>query len=72
MGVFATVGLTITIFIFGYEVMPRNSISDCKKQFVNTENQTVGFEFCECVHKNGISLNNCLEKFEHAKKQLKK
>jgi hypothetical protein len=63
-GVIATVGLTIAIFAFGYEVMPRNSLSDCKKQFVNTEKQAIGFEFCECIHKNGKSLNECLEEFD--------
>lgn len=67
-GVMATIGLTITLFIFGYEVMPRNSISDCKKQFVNTENQTDGYDFCECIHTNGNPLNQCLEKFENATK----
>ena len=67
--VVTTVGLTVGIFVFGYEVMPRNSLSDCKKQFVNTEKETVGFQFCECIHKNGNSLNKCLEEYENATKQ---
>lgn len=67
-GVLTTVVLTVALFVFGYEVMPRNSLSDCKKQFVNTENQIVGFEFCECIHKNGKPLNECLEEFESATK----
>lgn len=68
-GVISTVGLTIAIFVFGYEVMPRNSLSDCKKQFVNTEKQTVGFEFCECIHINGKPLNDCLDAFDSAIKK---
>jgi uncharacterized membrane protein YphA (DoxX/SURF4 family) len=67
-GVFITAVLTVSIARFGYEVMPRNSISDCKKQFRNTELETAEFEFCECIHKNGKPLGECLEEFENAKK----
>ena len=45
--------------------MPRNSLSDCKKQFVNTEKETVGLQFCECIHKKGNALNKCLEEYEN-------
>ena len=63
-GVIAIIALTVVVFAFGYEVMPRNSMSDCKKQFVNTEKKTIGFEFCKCIHKKGKPLNDCLEEFE--------
>ncbi|MFY0630711.1 MAG: DoxX family protein [Flavobacteriaceae bacterium] len=71
-GVIATIGITLAVFIFGHDVMPRNSLSDCKKQFVNTENEAVGFEFCECIHKKGNSLDECLTEFENRTKKLKK
>jgi uncharacterized membrane protein YphA (DoxX/SURF4 family) len=71
-GVFATVGLVVAMARFGYEVMPRNSLSDCKKQFVNTEKERIGFEFCECIHSIGNPLAQCLEAFETAKKELGK
>jgi uncharacterized membrane protein YphA (DoxX/SURF4 family) len=67
-GVFIIVGITIAIARFGYEAMPRNSIADCKKQFVHTELETAGFEFCECIHVNGKPLDACLMEFEKAKK----
>jgi len=67
-GVFITIGLTVVIARFGYEVMPRNSIADCKEQFINTELETAGFEFCECIHENGKPLDTCLIEFENAKK----
>lgn len=63
-GVLIAIGLTVGFAQFGYNVMPRNSISDCKKQFENTENEIAGFQFCDCVHKNGISLNKCLNEYE--------
>jgi hypothetical protein len=66
-GVFLTVILTVSIARFGFEAMPRNSISDCKKQFINTELETTGFKFCECIHKNGKPLDECLGEFENAK-----
>ena len=71
-GVLATVGLVVAMARFGYEVMPRNSLSDCKKQFVNTEKETIGFEFCECIHTSGNPLDQCLEGYETTKKELGK
>lgn len=66
-GVFATFGLIIVVFLFGHEVMPRNSLSDCKSQFINTENEITGISFCECIHISGLSLSECLENFEENK-----
>ncbi|MGY8916372.1 MAG: DoxX family protein, partial [Flavobacteriales bacterium] len=66
-GVIITVGLTIAIAQFGNEAMPRNSLSDCKMEFKNTINETVGFKFCECIHINGRSLDECLKEFEKNK-----
>lgn len=67
-GVFSAVILTVLLFIRGYEVMPRNSLSDCKKQFVNTTNEAAGFEFCACIHQQGKPLDTCLETFENRTK----
>ena len=70
LGVFLTVVLTILIARFGLEAMPRNSMSDCKKQFRNTELETAGFKFCECIHKNGKPLDKCMEEFKMQKNKL--
>lgn len=58
------IGLIIVYAQFGNEVMPRNSLSDCKKQFKDTENQEAGYEFCECIHQQGQPLNECLDILE--------
>lgn len=71
-GVICTAVLTVSIAQFGYEAMPRNSISDCKKQFKNTKNEAAGFKFCECIHNNGKPLDECLEEFENATKKTQK
>ncbi|ADR23743.1 hypothetical protein MATR_24010 [Marivirga tractuosa] len=65
LGVLATVLLTLTVFLYGFKAMPRNSILDCQSQFVNTEYETKGFTFCECIHMEGRSLDECLEEFEN-------
>ena len=66
IGVFFSVALTIAYARYGHEVMPRNSLTDCKKQFVNTKNEAAGFNFCECIHNNGKPLDECLEAFYSA------
>ncbi|MGB5666401.1 MAG: DoxX family protein [Maribacter sp.] len=71
-GVVITVVLTIAFARFGYDAMPRNSLSDCKKQFAHTKNEAAGFEFCECIHTNGKDLDACLMQFENAKNQNEK
>jgi hypothetical protein len=68
-GVVISVVLTIGFARYGYEVMPRNSLTDCKKQFANTKNEAIGFEFCECIHNKGKPLNTCLMEFENAKEK---
>lgn len=71
-GVIITVALSIVFARFGYDAMPRNSLSDCKKQFMDSISEAVGCDFCECVHKEGKDLNECLREFENAKNQLEK
>ena len=71
-GVICTVGLTVVLAQFGYDAMPRNSISDCKEQFKNTKNEVAGFNFCECIHNEGKPLDECLEEFENATKKTQK
>ena len=66
-GVITTIIITIAFAQFGHEVMPRNSLSDCKKQFKNSNNEIAGIAFCECIHKNGTPLKECLTEFENKK-----
>lgn len=66
-GVTACIAFFIFIYIYGYNVMPRNSLSECKKQFENTINETAGIDFCECIHINGNTLNNCLMEYKTLK-----
>ncbi|RAI89416.1 DoxX family protein [Algoriphagus yeomjeoni] len=67
IGVISTMAFFVWFARFGHEVMPLNSLSDCKSQFIGTENEAVGFEFCECIHTTGNPLDECLENFEKSK-----
>lgn len=66
-GVVVSVLLTIAFARFGYDATPRNSLSDCKKQFADTADEAVGFQFCECIHNDGQPLDECLKAFENSK-----
>jgi len=64
-GFFAgVVGVIIFVFIHHfviYEIMPRNTIADCKSQCNSQDNECV--DFCNCVHEEGKPLDECLEKY---------
>jgi hypothetical protein len=64
-GVFAVV---IAVFLHAtvlYDIMPRNTLSDCKNQCMDKSQACL--EFCECIHLEGNPLTDCLEKFELGK-----
>lgn len=69
-GVISIMGFTIWFAQTGYQVMPRNSLGDCKSQFTNSENELIGFEFCKCLHTQGNSLDTCLELYEIKLKKM--
>ncbi|WP_057936192.1 DoxX family protein [Algoriphagus resistens] len=69
VGVLSTMAFLVWFSLFGHEVMPQNSLSDCRSQFIGTENKEAGFEFCECIHTVGTPLDNCLDRFYQMKNQ---
>ena len=67
IGVASSFCIIVMYSLFGHEVMPRNSLSDCTKQFIGTNNEIAGIEFCECIHIQGQSLDDCLATYEKSK-----
>jgi len=66
---FSLLVLAVVVFFafmasIAYEVMPRNSLSDCHKQFEGTEKESIGNTFCLCIHENGLPLEQCLKAYE--------
>lgn len=68
IGVVVIVGTIILYSVFGHEVMPRNSLPDCEKQFKNASNKEAAHRFCECIHTRGQNLQECLDEYERNKK----
>ncbi|MEM9888241.1 MAG: DoxX family protein [Bacteroidota bacterium] len=66
LGVFAVVVFVVFHTSIFYNILPRNTISDCKTQCENEKEESC-IEFCECIHRDGKSLKNCLEGFDKNK-----
>jgi hypothetical protein len=49
------------------EIMPRNTIRDCREQCSDTKKTKACMEFCNCIHLKGEALNKCLDEYEKAK-----
>ena len=48
------------------EIMPRNSLRDCREQCKDSKKSKACFEFCDCIHNAGQPLDSCLDKYEKA------
>jgi hypothetical protein len=66
---FLAVGFTVTHI---YNLMPRNTLSDCETQCDDSANPEACKIFCESIHKNGQDLDKSLDKYEQALKGAKK
>jgi uncharacterized membrane protein YphA (DoxX/SURF4 family) len=65
-GVAITVAAIVLFNLFGFDVMPRNSLRDCTTQFVGTNRTKAGAAFCDCIHKQGQPLDSCLKAYRKA------
>lgn len=64
-GVIAVIFLVVIHTSVVYEILPRNTFNDCISQCSGMADMAcVGF--CECIHKEGNSLRQCLEAFKVA------
>ena len=61
-GVLAVIVIVMSHALLLYRIMPRNTISDCRKQ-CDGENDADCYNFCDCIHKEGKSLENCLDEY---------
>ena len=62
----ATIAILVIIITNAHEIMPRNSLSDCKKQFNGANRIEADCNFCECIHKQGKPLDQCLNEYKKA------
>ena len=66
MKFFPTVFMTAVIFSTACEIMPRNTLSDCRAQCEDSKKSKACYDFCDCIHKDGQPLDSCLEKYNEA------
>ncbi len=65
-------GVLMIIIIVGahtsvlYKILPRNTISDCRKQCNVEKNSEECFKFCDCIHNDGKSLEICLSEYANS------
>ena len=65
-GAAATVVLVGVLVTNVFDVMPRNTLADCRSQFKNSRRTKAGYEFCDCIHKKGQPLDESLESYHKA------
>ena len=62
-GVVTTVFIVGLVTIYAYNILPRNTISDCRKQCKAKDNPDHCYDFCNCIHINGQPLGKCLDEY---------
>lgn len=45
------------------EIMPRNSLKDCREQCKDSKKSQACYDFCDCIHNVGQPLDSCLDKY---------
>jgi len=66
-GVIITILTLVMIIINIFEIEPRNTIRDCNLQCDSSSYSEACEAFCECIHTQGKTLNECLTEYEKAK-----
>ena len=69
MSIYIMKGLPVFLIVTfavltGCEIMPRNTLKDCREQCKDSKRSKACYEFCDCIHKQGEPLNKCLDAYE--------
>jgi uncharacterized membrane protein YphA (DoxX/SURF4 family) len=67
-GAAATLIILVLVITNVYNIMPRNTLSDCGQQCTSSKNPDACNVFCECIHKKGQPLEKCLNEYNKALK----
>lgn len=63
----ALIATVIIVNRFLYDVRPGNSVPECVNQCPGNEDPVACANFCDCIYKNGRSLDSCLAEYEKSK-----
>ncbi len=66
-GAFVTVVIVVAFISNIYQIMPRNTLKECKSQFVGTNRTKAGNHFCDCIHLKGEPLAQAIAAYEKGK-----
>jgi hypothetical protein len=67
LGVLAAVALTVFGLFNAYTKMPRNNLKDCMQDCQGSDATQPCFDFCDCIHREGRSFEQCSEALKKAK-----
>jgi hypothetical protein len=65
--VFAVAASVILVNHYLYNIRPGNSFLECSNSCKNSPDPKACENFCDCIYKQGNSLNTCLDEFEKTK-----
>jgi hypothetical protein len=65
----ATVILVILISIFLFEILPGNSLNECKNGSLSRKYPNSCENFCGCIYNQGKPLDKCLEENKQIKER---
>jgi hypothetical protein len=54
------------LFVSACEIMPRNTMADCRDQCKDNNKSKACLEFCDCIHGQGRPLDSCLADYDKA------
>ena len=69
-GAAAAVIVLVLVILNLYDIMPRNTLKDCKAQFKDGNKTKAGGDFCNCIHKSGEPLDKCLHEYDIAPEDI--
>lgn len=60
--------LLVVVITHMYDIMPRNTLTDCTKQCENSKDPQACENFCNGIHQKGEPLEKCLDEYHKALK----
>jgi hypothetical protein len=58
--------LAALVFTTACEIMPQNTLSDCREQCKDSDKPNACYDFCACIHSNCQPLDKCLAAYNKA------
>jgi hypothetical protein len=58
--------MALALVLNSCEIMPRNTLKDCRQQCKDSKKSKACYEFCDCIHKQGQPLDSCLKNYENS------